>query len=105
MPHESHEGGRYSRNGNGEFALTSVLAMGRPLGSPTEQQADMSRAVASHNADSKRKSTWDARLYHGISNTLNDDARNGWTTEGVEPVERRLGLYQLAHEFGHPGLE
>jgi hypothetical protein len=104
LPHESHEGGRYSRNGNGEFALTSVLAQGRPAGSPTEQQIDMSRAVASHNADSKRKSTWDARLYHGISNTLNDDARNGWTTEGIERVEPRLGLYQLAKPWqANPG--
>lgn len=96
MPHNSHEGGRYTRNGNGEFTLTSVLAMARREGSPAEQQIDLSRATASAQADSKRKSNWDARLYAGIGNTINDDARNGWTTEGIDEIETRIGLYQLA---------
>ena len=95
LPHESHEGGRYTRNGNGEFALTGVMALGRPSGSPSEQQLTLRRAVASHNADKNRESTWDAKLYYRIDDTLNDDARNGWTTEGVDPVELRLGLFQL----------
>ncbi|MEO0476676.1 MAG: PSD1 and planctomycete cytochrome C domain-containing protein, partial [Planctomycetota bacterium] len=99
LPHESHASGRYSRNGNGEFALTSVLAMGRPADSPTEKQIDLRRAVASHNADKNRKSKWDAKLYHSINETLNDDARNGWTTEGIEAIEPRIGLFQLAEPW------
>ena len=96
FPHESHESGRYSRNGNGEFTLTNVLAMGRRVGSPAEHQIELSRAVASDNADKNRKSSWDAKRYYRIGDTLNDDARNGWTTEGVEPVETRRGLFQLS---------
>ncbi|MCA8989529.1 MAG: DUF1549 domain-containing protein, partial [Planctomycetaceae bacterium] len=104
LPHESHAGGRYSRNGNGEFTLTSVLALGRPEGSPAEQQLELSRAVASHNADKKRESTWDADRYYRIEDTLNDDARNGWTTEGIESVDPRLGLFQLETPWQvHPG--
>jgi len=99
MPHDSHEDGRYTRNGNGEFALTSVLAMGRRKGSPTEQQIDLSRATASAQADSKRKSQWDAKRYASIGDTLNDDARSGWTTEGVEDKDTRIGLYQLGEPW------
>ena len=104
MPHDSHKGGRYARSGNGEFALTSVLAMGQRQGSPAEQQVPLSRAVASVQADPARKTQWEAKMYSGIGNTLNDDARNGWTTEGIEDKETRVGLYQLGKPWSiEPG--
>ncbi|MCC9606197.1 PSD1 and planctomycete cytochrome C domain-containing protein [Blastopirellula sp. JC733] len=99
FPHESHENGKYARNGNGEFTLTNVLAMGRAEGSPSERQIELSQAVASHNADAKRKSAWDAGRYDSIVKTLNDDARDGWTTEGIEAIEPRVGLFQLAEPW------
>ena len=37
--------------------------------------------------------------YHSIGDTLNDDARNGWTTEGVEKIEPHQGIFQLAEPW------
>ncbi|MCC9640993.1 PSD1 and planctomycete cytochrome C domain-containing protein [Rhodopirellula sp. JC740] len=94
FPHESHVDGRFSRDGNGEFTLTNVLTMGRREGSPSETQIDLVRATADVEADKKRETKWDTRYSH-IKETLNDDARDGWTTEGVEKIEPHVGVYQL----------
>ena len=98
LPHESNVGGRFTRNGNGEFTLTSVLALGRRQASPAERQLEISRAVADVQASPKRKTTWDTR-YHSIGHTLNDDARDGWTTEGIEKIEPHRGVFQLAEPW------
>ena len=94
LPHASHIGGRFTRDGNGEFALTSVLATARRDGNPTEQQLEIARAVADYEADDKRKTEWDKR-YRPIAKTLNDDARDGWTTEGAEVIEPHIGVFEL----------
>lgn len=94
LPHESNVGGRFTRNGNGEFTLTSVLALGRRKTSPAERQLEIARAVADVQASPKRKTTWDTR-YHSIGHTLNDDARDGWTTEGIKKIEPHRGVFQL----------
>ena len=95
LPHESHLDGRFSRDGNGEFTLTSVIAMSRKRNSPAETQLDISGAVADYEADEKRKTEWDNR-FGKISKTLNDDARDGWTTEGAEKVEPHVAVFRLA---------
>ncbi|MFG0266500.1 MAG: PSD1 and planctomycete cytochrome C domain-containing protein [Rhodopirellula sp. JB055] len=94
LPHESHVNGRFARDGNGEFTLTSVIAMGRRDGSPSESQLDLSHAIADYEADKKRETDWDKK-YGGIRETLNDDARDGWTTDGAETISTHVGVYEL----------
>ncbi|KLU02835.1 putative transmembrane protein [Rhodopirellula islandica] len=94
FPHPSHVDGRFARDGNGEFTLTSVLAMGRREGSPSESQLDLSQAIADYEADKKRETDWDSK-YGGIRETLNDDARDGWTTDGAETISQHVGVYEL----------
>jgi hypothetical protein len=94
LPHESHVNGRFTRDGNGEFTLTSVIAMGRREGSPSESQLDLGRAIADYEADKKRETKWDKK-YGGIRETLNDDARDGWTTDGAETISPHVGVYEL----------
>lgn len=98
FPHESHVDGRFSRDGNGEFTLTSVLAMGRRDGSPSESQLEFVRAKADFESDEERKTEWDKR-YAKIGKTLNDDARDGWTTEGAEEIQPHVGVYELAEPW------
>lgn len=95
FPHESHVANRFTRSGNGEFTLTSVLSMIRRDGSPAETPLDNSRAVADYEASDKRETKWDKR-YGKVSKTLNDDARDGWTTEGAKTAEPHVAVFQLA---------
>lgn len=91
---QKHFDGRYTRGGDGEFILTSVIAAGRRQGSPAEMQFDIARAKANvERAPSEKK---EFKRYAKISDTLNDDARNGWTTIGVENIEPRVGVFELA---------
>ncbi|MCC9601824.1 PSD1 and planctomycete cytochrome C domain-containing protein [Stieleria sp. JC731] len=94
LPDQANVGGRFTRGGNGEFALTSVRVLGRRSNSPSEQQIELSGAIADYEADKKRKTTWDDR-YSPIAKTLNDDARDGWTTEGAEAVEPHVGVFEF----------
>ncbi|MEM6365167.1 MAG: DUF1553 domain-containing protein, partial [Planctomycetota bacterium] len=94
LPHEDHVGQRYTRGGDGEFILTSVIAAGRRLGSPAEMQLEIAGAKASVERSPSEKKEF--RRYAKISETLNDDARNGWTTGGIEAIEPRIGVFELA---------
>lgn len=98
FPHGSHVGGRFSRNGNGEFTLTNVRLLARRKGSPTEIQLEMSGAVADVERNAEFKSDWDTR-YGRIRDTLNDDARDGWSTIGVKAVEPHIGVFELAEPW------
>ncbi len=98
FPHSSHVAERFTRSGNGEFTLTSVRPLGRRQGSPSETQLEIAAVVADLEADSKRKPTWDSR-YGPIGKTLNDDARDGWTTEGAEVIEPHVGVYALTEPW------
>lgn len=103
LPHASHIDNRFARDGNGEFTLTSVLALGRRKGSPSETQLELAGAVADFQSDKERETEWDRR-YANIRDTLNDDARDGWTTEGAETVQPHTGVYELADPWiGRPG--
>ncbi|TWU62081.1 Planctomycete cytochrome C [Crateriforma conspicua] len=98
FPHQSHVDGGFTRTGNGEFTLTSVLALGRRNNSPAESQLELAGAVADFEPDKDRKSKWDRR-YANIAETLNDDARDGWTTEGAKTVTKHVGVYELAQPW------
>lgn len=96
--HDSHFEGKFSRDGNGEFALTSVIATVRRKGSPAEQPIELANAIADFESDPKRKTEWDSR-YASIAKTLNDDARDGWTTEGAEMTVPHVGVYEFAESW------
>lgn len=94
LPDESHVNKRFTRGGNGEFTLTSVLAAVRTPESPSERPLEISRAVADFESEQDRPTDWDKR-YANISKTLNDDARDGWTTEGAESIKPHVGVFEL----------
>ncbi|NNE00929.1 MAG: DUF1549 domain-containing protein, partial [Pirellulaceae bacterium] len=94
FPHETHQEGRFTRDGNGEFTLTSVRVLARRAGSPAETQIELSRATADVERNTEYKSDWD-KLYGKVKDTLNDDARNGWTTIGVETVEKHTAVFEF----------
>lgn len=98
FPHESHQDGRFTRFGNGDFTLTSSKILARRLGSPSEVELEQSSAVADYEADKARKTAWDPR-YTSISKTLNDDARDGWTTEGAQTIQPHVGVYALSEPW------
>ncbi len=94
FPNDDHINGLFSRDGNGAFVLTSVRALLKEKGSNTEKELEISRALADVEADPKRKSKTFSD-YSAISKTLNDDARNGWTTEGAKKIEPHVGVFSL----------
>lgn len=98
FPHASHVSGRFTRNGNGEFTLTSVLAVGRAKNSPSEQQLEIAHAVADAQGQDPKKTRWDER-YGQIGDTLNDDARDGWTTAKVQETGPHQAVFHLAEPW------
>lgn len=94
FPHASHHQQMFTRFGNGDFLLTSVRFLVRRAGRPSEVEIELAGAVADYEAKKDRKSVWDRR-YANIAETLNDDARDGWTTEGANQVETHVGVYAL----------
>lgn len=98
FPHESHVDGRFTRDGNGEFTLTSVRVLARRQDSPAEAQLEISSAKADVERNKDFNSDWDTR-YGRINDTRNDDARDGWTTLGVEQLDPRVGVFELAEPW------
>ncbi|WP_231741840.1 PSD1 and planctomycete cytochrome C domain-containing protein [Stieleria varia] len=96
FPYESHVDGKFSLDpkGNGDFTLTSVRTLLRPVGAQAESELEIAAAVADYEADKKRETKWDDR-YATIEKTLNDDARDGWTTEGAKEIAPHVGVYRL----------
>ena len=95
FPHQTHKAGRFTRNGNGDFTLSSVRVLARRSGSPSEFQIELSKATADAERNTKHKSDWDNR-YGKVKDTLNDDARDGWSTIGVEPIEKHTAVFEFA---------
>ena len=95
FPHDSHVAGRYTRYGTGDFTLTSVKLLGQRGNSPSETELPLAGAKADFEPPKDRKSSWDTR-YANIAETLNDDARDGWTSEGADRSQPRIGVYELA---------
>jgi len=90
FPHESQTGGKYTQGGNGEFILSDVKLQIRKRGSTQLTDIELDSAVA--NIEKKVK----GRNYGLVKDTLDDDPRNGWTTEGVEEIEVRTAVFALA---------
>ncbi len=99
---EQNVAGRYSRTGDGDFVLTNVRILRRGPGSPAESELPVQSAVADVEAPAEGKGKLASR-YAKIADTLNDDARDGWTTRGEDSGRgdgsgaNHVGVFQLEH--------
>jgi hypothetical protein len=89
MPHASHTGGKLSRGKKGEFILTNVKLFAKRPGSAQVRDLEMRGAVADFEREAK------ARNYGLVKDTLDDDPRNGWTTESGDPRAPHSAVYEL----------
>ncbi|WP_232102585.1 PSD1 and planctomycete cytochrome C domain-containing protein [Gimesia aquarii] len=89
FPHTSHTDGKLTRGANGEFILTDVKLQVRRQGSSQLRDIEISSAVADVEKNAK------GRKYGKIKDTLDDDPRNGWTTESHDPKQRHMAVFAL----------
>ena len=90
MPHDSHTDGGLSRGESGEFILTDVKLQVRRPGQSQVRDIEIVAAVA----DAEKKVT--GRNYGNVKDTLDDDPRNGWTTETHDPESPHVAVFALA---------
>jgi hypothetical protein len=90
FPHASHTEGKLSRGKSGEFILTDVKLQLRKRGSSQLRDIEMSSAIADAEKTAK------GREYGLVKDTLDDDPRNGWTTEGRDATKPHTAVYALA---------
>ena len=89
LPHPSHTGGGLSRGKKGEFILTNVKILAKRPGAGQVRDLEMRGAVADFEREAK------ARNYGLVKDTLDDDPRNGWTTESGDPRVPHSAVYEL----------
>ncbi len=87
LPYEGH----LSRGKSGEFLLTDVKLQVRKKGNSQLRDITFRKATADFNADTKKHGG-----YGNITDTLDDDPRNGWTTIGSAQSAVHTGVYALA---------
>ncbi|MCA9016546.1 MAG: DUF1549 domain-containing protein [Planctomycetaceae bacterium] len=90
FPHASHTDGKLSRGESGEFILTDVKLQVRRQGSSQLRDIEFATAVADVEKEAK------GRNYGKIKDTLDDDPRNGWTTEAHDPKQKHTAVFALA---------
>jgi len=91
FPHASHTGGKLSRGPSGEFILTDVKLQVRRRGESQLRDIELVSALA----DVEKKAAA-SRAYGLVSGTLDDDPRNGWTTESHSPTQAHRAVFVLA---------
>lgn len=89
MPHKSHTEGKLSRGDTGEFILTNVKLLGRKKGESQVRDIEMRGAVADFEREAK------GRNYGKVKDTLDDDPRNGWTTESDDATKSHTAVFEL----------
>ncbi len=90
LPHESHTEGKLSRGESGEFILTDVKLQVRAGGGAQLSEIKLAHAVSDVEKPAKRKQ------YGLIIDTLDDDPRNGWTTDTFDPLVPHVAVFALA---------
>lgn len=98
LPDSKHINGMFTRSGNGDFILTNVKTLIRQADNPNEVELENASVIADYQARKDRKTKWDTR-YSNIRETLNDDARDGWTTQGAPEVTPHVGVYTLSEPY------
>ncbi len=92
LPHTSHTNAAFSRGKSGEFILTDIKVQVRRHGS--SQIRDI--AVKSATADFSPGGQKDKRAYGDVKGVLDDDPRNGWTTQGAPAITPHTAVFALA---------
>lgn len=89
FPHPSHTDGKLSRGKSGEFILTDIKLQVQTRGQTQTIDVDVesARATAEKNVG--------GRNYGKVSGTLDDDPRNGWTTESHDPHRKYSAVFAL----------
>lgn len=91
FPHPSHTEGKYSRGKSGEFILTNVKLLVRTKGASQVREIDIKGAIADFEPKIKNKK----RQYGKIKDTLDDDPRNGWTTQSGDSKQAHQAVFEL----------
>ena len=89
FPHPSHTDGKLSRGKKGEFILTNVKLLVKRKGRSQVRDLEMKGAVADFEREAK------ARNYGLVKDTLDDDPRNGWTTESGDPKVPHTAIFEM----------
>jgi len=89
FPHPDHTGGKLSRGKDGEFILTNVKLLVKRKGESQVRDIEMRGAVADFQREAK------VRNYGLVKDTLDDDPRNGWTTESGNPKAPHTAVFEL----------
>jgi hypothetical protein len=89
FPHESHTESKLSRGKSGEFILTNVKLLVRRKGLSQVRDIEMKGAVADYEREAK------GRNYGKVRDTLDDDPRNGWTTESGDSKNGHTAVFEL----------
>ncbi|MCP4192346.1 MAG: DUF1553 domain-containing protein [Planctomycetaceae bacterium] len=90
LPHASHTEGKLSRGASGEFVLTDVKLQVRTKGQSQLRDVELAFAVADAEKTAK------GRNYGNVRDTLDDDPRNGWTTETHDARQPHVAVFALA---------
>ncbi|MBT3889160.1 MAG: DUF1549 domain-containing protein [Planctomycetaceae bacterium] len=89
FPHASHTGGKLSRGKNGEFIITDVKLQVLRKGDSQIRDIELSSAIAT------AEKNVGGRNYGLVSGTLDDDPRNGWTTQSHDPLKSYTAVFAL----------
>ena len=89
FPHTGHTDGKLSRGKSGEFILTNVKILVKRKGHTQVRDLEMSGAIADFEKEAK------SRNYGLVKDTLDDDPRNGWTTESGDPKKSHAAVFEL----------
>lgn len=89
LTHSSHTDCKLSRGKKGEFVLTNVKLLVRKKGAPQVRDIEMRGAVADYERSAK------GRAYGKVRDTLDDDPRNGWTTETGDAGKPHQAVFEL----------
>ncbi|MCA9228193.1 MAG: DUF1553 domain-containing protein, partial [Planctomycetales bacterium] len=90
FPHASHTDGKLSRGASGEFILTDVKLQVKRRGQSQVRDIDIASAIADAEKGAK------GREYGLVKDTLDDDPRNGWTTETHDATQPHVAVFALA---------
>lgn len=93
LPHPAHTNGAFGRGKSGQFLLTDVKIQVTRQGSSQVRDVALHDAFADYVPDSKKEKLG---AYGDIKGVLDDDPRNGWTTQGAPRVEPHVAVIALA---------
>lgn len=88
LPHSSHTRGAFSRGKSGDFILTDIKVQVRRRGSSQIRDVAVKSAVADYIPPRKGG-------YGDILGVLDDDPRNGWTTQGAPSIAPHTAVFSF----------